>query len=158
MKHGVGDAVPDMLHGQRADHRSPAAGTAKGYARALARVGAAVFVISSAFPVAAGLSTDTKSFPRAWGVVDVSLAFTLSILAIAVVGVAQERVDDGVRAASYRAYRVLLHGILAACVLFFVMGDRIVWINCLTGFAWRAWLLLYCLPAWLAASRAKPAE
>jgi len=32
-------------------------------------------------------------------------------------------------------------------------GDRRVWINCLSGFAWRAWLLLYCLPAWFTALR-----
>ena len=51
--------------------------------------------------------------------------------------------------ASYRAYRVLIHGILAMLVVFFLFGDRIVWSNCLTGFAWRAWLLCYGLPAWL---------
>jgi hypothetical protein len=51
--------------------------------------------------------------------------------------------------ASYRAYRVLIHGILAMLVVFFLFGDRIVWSNCLTGFAWRAWLLFYGLPAWL---------
>jgi len=119
----------------------------------LARLTAAVFIVSSAFPVVAGLAKDTASFPRVWGVVDVSLAFVLASLATAVLGVGQERVDDAVRAESYRLYRILLHGILALCVVFFVMGDRITWINCLTGFAWRAWLLLYCLPAWLAASR-----
>ena len=58
---------------------------------------------------------------------------------------------DDVTAASYRAYRALIHAIIALCAVFFVAGDRIVWINCLPGFGWRAWLLLYCLPAWLAA-------
>ena len=38
-------------------------------------------------------------------------------------------------------------------VVFFLFGDRIIWINCLTGFAWRAWLLLYTLPAWVTALR-----
>jgi hypothetical protein len=42
----------------------------------------------------------------------------------------------------------LIHGIFAMLVVFFLFGDRIVWTNCLTGFAWRAWLLLYGLPAW----------
>src|SRR5215467_6520242 len=51
---------------------------------------------------------------------------------------------------SYRAYRILLHGIFATIVVFFLMGDRIMWINCLSGFAWRTWLLLYCLPEWFA--------
>src|SRR5262249_55142651 len=129
-----------------------------GYARLLARATAALFVVSSAFPVVAGLSKDTASFPRAWGIADVSLAFVLAVLATAVVAIGQERVDEHVREESYRVYRVLLHGILALCAVFFVAGDRIVWINCLTGFAWRAWLLLYALPAWLAVSRPRPAE
>jgi hypothetical protein len=40
------------------------------------------------------------------------------------------------------AYRVLLHGILAIIVVFFLFGSHITWINCITGFAWRAWPLL----------------
>ena len=55
---------------------------------------------------------------------------------------------------SYRAFRVLTHVILALVVVFFLFGDRIIWINCLTGFAWRTWLLLYSLPAWITALRA----
>jgi len=55
--------------------------------------------------------------------------------------------------ASYRVYRILTHGILVMVVVFFLFGDRIIWINCLTGFAWRAWLLLYTLPAWVTALR-----
>jgi len=50
--------------------------------------------------------------------------------------------------ATYRAYRILIHAILVMLVVFFLAGDRIVWIDCLTGFARRAWLLVYCLPAW----------
>jgi hypothetical protein len=44
---------------------------------------------------------------------------------------------------------VLLAFCLVLLVIFFLAGDRIVWINCLTGFGWRASLLLYTLPAWL---------
>ena len=40
------------------------------------------------------------------------------------------------------AYRVLLHGILAIIVVFFLFGSHITWITCITGFAWRAWPLL----------------
>jgi hypothetical protein len=39
------------------------------------------------------------------------------------------------------AYRVLL-GILAIIVVFFLFGSHITRINCITGFAWRAWPLL----------------
>ena len=124
------------------------------WGRPLAVATAVVFFISSAFPVAAGLSKNTASFPGWWGMLDVSIAFLLALLAIVVIALAQGRVTRQVEDASYRAYRVLLHGILAMLVVFFLFGDRIVWVNCLTGFAWRAWLLLYSLPAWLTAFRA----
>ena len=124
------------------------------WGRQLAVATAAVFFISSAFPVAAGLTKNTASFPRWWGALDVGLAFVLALLAIVVLALAQGHVTRQAEDASYRAYRVLLHGIFAMLVVFFLFGDRIVWVNCLTGFAWRAWLLLYCLPAWLTASRA----
>ena len=36
----------------------------------------------------------------------------------------------------------------------FLAGERITWINCLTGFGWRAWLLLYALPSLFTAVKA----
>ena len=76
------------------------------------------------------------------------------MLALVVMALAQGHVDKNAEDASYRAYRILTHSIFAMIVVFFLFGDRIVWINCLTGFAWRSWLLLYCLPAWFTAFRA----
>ena len=124
------------------------------WGRPLAVATAVVFFISSAFPVAAGLTKNTASFPRWWGALDVGLAFVLALLAIVVLALAQGQVTRQAEDASYRAYRVLLHGIFAMLVVFFLFGERIIWVNCLTGFAWRAWLLLYSLPAWLTAFRA----
>jgi hypothetical protein len=123
------------------------------WGRPLATVTAIVFFISSAFPVVAGLSKNTASFPKWWGMLDVGLAFVLAILAFGVMVVAQGKVDRQAVDASYRAYRILNHGIFVMLMVFFLFGDRIVWINCLTGFAWRAWLLVYVLPAWFTASR-----
>jgi len=117
----------------------------------MAVAAAVVFFISSAFPVVAGLSKNTEAFPKWWGVLDVGIAFVVAFLAIVILALAQSNVDKQVEDASYRAYRILIHGIFAMLIVFFLFGDRIIWINCLTGFAWRAWLLLYCLPAWLAA-------
>jgi hypothetical protein len=118
------------------------------WGRPLAVATAVVFVVSSAFPVAAGLSKHTESFPKWWGPLDVAIAFILGLLATVVLTLAQGKVNKQAEDASFRAYRILTHGILAAIVVFFLFGDRIVWVNCLTGFAWRTWLLLYCLPAW----------
>jgi hypothetical protein len=114
-----------------------------------------VFVVSSVFPVVAGLATDTASFPRWWGPLDVGIAFVLALLAIVIFAMAEGHVDKQVEDASYRAYRILIHGILALLIVFFLCGDRIVWTHCLTGLAWRAWLLWYGLPAWLTAFGAR---
>jgi hypothetical protein len=115
----------------------------------LAITTAIVFCISSVFPIVAGFVTTRETWPRWWGVLDVAIAFVLAMLALAVIGLAEGRVNEPAEAVSYRVYRVLIHGILVMLVAFFLIGDRIVWSNCLTGFAWRSWLLFYGLPAWL---------
>ncbi len=84
---------------------------------------------------------------------DVAIAFVLAILVLVIMALAQGKVNKQAEGTSYRAYRVLTHGIFAMIVVFFLFGDRIIWINCLTGFAWRYWLLLYSLPAWFTALR-----
>ena len=126
----------------------PVLGRRTGVGRALAIVTAVVFCLSSVFPAVAAFVHDRESWPPWWGVLDVAIAFCLAVLALAIVAAAQGRVTEPAREATYRAYRVLIHGIFAAMVAFVLAGDRIVWGNCLTGFAWRAWLLMYCLPAW----------
>jgi hypothetical protein len=110
-----------------------------------------VFFISLAFPVVAGPSSDTSAFPKWWGTADVCIAFVLAILVLLLMAIARDKVDKSAVDASYRAYRILIHGILVMLLMFFLGGDRIIWPNCLAGFAWRAWLLLYCLPSWFAA-------
>jgi len=109
-----------------------------------------VFVISAVFPIAAGLAKNKESFPKWWSPTDVTLAAVLGLLAIAVQALGRGHIDSHVRELTYRAYRVLIHSVFALGVVFILAGDRIVWANCLTGFAWRAWLLLYILPEWLA--------
>jgi hypothetical protein len=116
-------------------------------------VTAIVFCISSVFPAVAAFVHDRESWPRWWGVLDVVVAFCLGVLALAVLGMARGRVTKQAEETSYRAYRVLTHGLFALLLAFFLAGDRVVWSNCLTGFAWRAWLLLYCLPAWFTVFR-----
>lgn len=114
---------------------------------------AVVFAISSVFPAVAGMSHDTESFPKLWGTLDVGIAFLLAVLVFVIFGLAHGKVNKQAEDASYRAYRILIHGIFALLVVFVFFGDRIVWPNCLSGFAWRYWLLLYSLPAWLTVFR-----
>jgi hypothetical protein len=139
-----------------ADTPPPANETLARWGRPLAVAAAAVFSLSSAFPVAAGLARDPASFPPWWGPLDVGIAFALALAAFSLLGLTRGKAGRQAEEASYRAYRVLPHGILAPCVVFLLCGERVSWVNCLPGFAWRAWLLLYTLPAWFAALGARP--
>jgi hypothetical protein len=124
------------------------------WVRPFALVAAILFFISWIFPIAAGLAKDTASFPKWWGTLDVGLGFVLAISALTIqtfVRTADKTAED----ATYRIYRILTHGILAVAVLIMLLGDRIVWVNCATGFLWRTWLFSYMLPSWLTAFRSK---
>ena len=118
-------------------------------ARWSASVGGAVLGISTAFPIVASLwSADAPTWV---GILDVILAFVAVGLAFRVVTLAEKRVDDRAIRLSYRIYRGLAGVPLALLVLFFVAGDHIRWHVLLVGLAWRAWLLMYTLPAAIAA-------
>jgi cyanophycinase-like exopeptidase len=121
----------------------------------LAVASAIAFAISTAFPAGACIVKDTTRLPRIWGVLDVAIAAIVAVLGIAVVAIGEKRIDARATEAAYRVYRILIHGILAAIVIFFTLGDRVNWTSCLPGFAWRAWLLLYALPAWIVAARSQ---
>jgi len=124
--------------------------------RPLAIATAAVLFPPLIFPMAAGLLHNTASFPRWWRPLDVSLAFVLAALVLVSLDIAQGKVSRQAEAVTYRASRILTHGVFAMLVAFFLFGNRIVWSNCLTGPAWRAWLLLYALPAWFTAMMTTP--
>ncbi len=124
--------------------------------RQLAVATAIVFVISSIFPVAAGLSRNPGSFPRWWGILDVVIAFILVALAIVVATLFERGVTQEIKLVAYRTYRVLINAIIVLLVAFFLEADRIRWTILLVGLAWRGWLLFYSLPAWIVAVRGKP--
>lgn len=124
--------------------------------RLLAQVVGALFVVSAIFPVGAAFVKNPLGWSRWWGVTDVTIAFTLALLSCLVAAVWDSKVTQRERDLAYGVYRGLPHGILVLVVIFFLAGDRIAWNNCLPGFAWRTWLLLYTLPAWLAALADKP--
>ncbi len=50
--------------------------------RRLAILAAVVFLVSTGFPVVAGLSHNPASFPKWWGILDVGLVFLLGVLAM----------------------------------------------------------------------------
>ena len=121
--------------------------------RAFAFATAVLFVLSWIFPLGAGLAKDKTSFPKWWGPVDVAVAFVLAISAFGIQGLVYREVDKQAEETTYRFYRIFTHALIAVAVVVMLVGDRIVWVNCATGFLWRTWLLLYILPWWLAAAR-----
>lgn len=87
------------------------------------------------------------------GVLDGIIAFAVVIMAMILHARTQGKVTKDEHEAAYRVYRVLMNAILGLLVVFFIFGDRIAWTVGLVGLAWRAWLLLYTLPAWYTALR-----
>ena len=81
------------------------------WSRPLAVATAAIFCVSAAFPVVAGLSKDTGAFPKSWGITDVVLAFVLAAMVFTVMVAAHGKVSRQADDATYHAYRILTHGI-----------------------------------------------
>jgi hypothetical protein len=115
-------------------------------------VAAIIFALSTAFPILASLFT--RGRPAVWiGILDVSIALVLIVIAGALVARTRAALDPAVFEESGRLYRAGANVLLVLLMLFFAAGDRIDWQVLLVGLAWRAWLLAYALPAWLAARR-----
>src|SRR2546425_140066 len=119
-------------------------------ARWSALVGGAVFGVSTAFPIVASIGP-AEARPAWVGILDVGLAFAAVGLAFRVVTLAEKQVGERAIRSSYRIYRGLSSVPLGLLVLFFAVGDCINWSVLLPGLAWRAWLLMYTLPAAIAA-------
>ena len=81
------------------------------------------------------------------------VAFLLVLAAFGVQTQAYSRLDRKAQDTSYRVYRVVIHGLLLVALMVILAGDQVTWMNCATGFLWRAWLGVYILPWWLVALR-----
>jgi len=120
-----------------------------GPTRPLLLGGAALLVVSSAFPtVASVLRLDPA--PMWMGVLDVVIAFALVVAGTVIVSRKPKDFDAHIVEAGFRAYRNLANVLLLLLALFFVIGDAIQWGILLPGLAWRAWLLILVLPSWIA--------
>jgi hypothetical protein len=120
--------------------------------RSLAIATAVMFCVSTAFPVVAAVYPNAE-LPRVVGVLDGIIAFSVVILAMVLHVRTQGKVTKHDHDSAYKGYRLVMHTIPGLLLMFFVFGDRIAWNIGLVGLAWRAWLLVYTLPAWYAALR-----
>jgi len=116
--------------------------------RTLAVLGVALLVVSTAFPVAASVLRMKK--PPTWiGVLDISVAGALMVVAFVTTARAGGRIDARVKEVSYRAYRASSNALPLLIAAFLLLGDRLQWDVLVIGLAWRTWVLWYALPAWI---------
>jgi len=113
--------------------------------RALGRTCVALFVLSTAFPVAAGVLALSRP-PRWMGIADVAVAALLFVAAAAVWTRGRSAVTDRHRLVALRASQGVIAVIPPLLAIYFVAGPRIDWTVLVIGLAWRGWLLLYTLP------------
>jgi hypothetical protein len=127
--------------------------------RLLGRVCATLFVLSSAFPVTAAVLNAPQP-PRWLGVADVVVAALLFGVAATLSVRARPAVTDYHRLAAFQAGQAVAGLIPLLLAVYFLVGQRVNWTVLVIGLGWRAWLLLYTLPALAAATspRAPPNE
>lgn len=58
-----------------------------------------------------------------------AVAFVLAVLALVILSLTQGKVNKQAEEATYRAYRILIHGIFVILVVFVLFGNRIMWSN-----------------------------
>ena len=110
----------------------------------LARLTGWLFVVSSLFPVSAGLLPDDP--PRWLGVADVIVAALLAGAALTLAGRAGHATSDADLASGFRLVRFVAYGIPCLLVLFFLAGARVHWQVMVIGLAWRTFLLVMVSP------------
>ncbi|HUS15397.1 MAG TPA: hypothetical protein VM536_10320 [Chloroflexia bacterium] len=118
------------------------------YARPVAGGVAALFAVSTLFPIAAGLLT-ARDVPAWLGVLDVAVAALLFVAAVLAAAAAGTPIASPIIELCYRAYRGFAGLLLALLAVFLLAADAIRWDVLLAGLAWRAWLLIYVLPGLL---------
>jgi len=121
--------------------------------RTLARVTIALFALSTAFPVVAGILHMAQP-PRWLGISDVTVAAVLFFAAATLVARAKKAVTDRHRLAAFRMSQFVFGVIPVLIAAFLILGQRLDWTVLVVGLAWRGWLLLYTLP-FLAAALAR---
>lgn len=117
---------------------------------------AVLFVLSTAFPIAASLLPEDGT-PRWLGLADVAVAFGLMAAGLAVVARQPGPFNAAVLSGSLRILRLAASVFLVLLIVFFVTPDAVRWHVLLPGLAWRAWLFVLVLPSWLALAEAGPA-
>jgi hypothetical protein len=115
---------------------------------------AMLFLISCAFPILASLVDE--SMRQSWmGALDLFFAVSLALSALWLDYKMGRQAKEPERAEAYVLIGKASMVILVVMGVFFLFNEAIDWNVLVVGLAWRAWLLIYALPAWLAFRNAK---
>jgi hypothetical protein len=121
----------------------------RGRDRTLVVSGAALFLVSTAFPVLASIRGPEPL--STWvGMADVTVAFLVVLAGIAITFRKPVGFEGRTVASAFEIYRSGATLFLVLLALFFVVGERIRWSILLPGLAWRAWIFAWALPSALA--------
>ncbi len=110
-----------------------------------------LFVISTAFPILAALQ-ETPA-PGVLGLVDVAVAALMALLGFTIDALSRPAVTDANRATAWWVLRGVAGTLLLLVIIFFARPGLFRWEVLLVGLAWRAWLLVWVLPAVIASVR-----
>ena len=117
--------------------------------RRLVASGAALLLVSTAFPLLASIRSPEAH--ASWlGIADVTLAFLVVFAGIAISFRKPGGFEGRTVVSAFEIYRNGANLFLGLLVLFFVAGDLIHWNILLPGLAWRAWLFAWVLPSAMA--------
>lgn len=120
-------------------------------APAASKVFIVLFAISTAFPILAGLQREPAPAPL--GLLDVGIAALVALLGFTIEALSRPAVTDAHRAMAWRVLRSVAGALLLLLVVYFVQPGLFRWDVLLVGLAWRTWLLVWVLPAVIAAVR-----
>lgn len=115
---------------------------------------AGLYLISCAFPVVASF-LPAAGRPASLGMADVSIAFLVVISALWMDYRFGKQVTPQQRSEAYALLSKASIVILVIMGAFIYANQFLDWPVLVVGLAWRAWLLIYALPAWLAFRDAK---
>jgi hypothetical protein len=111
---------------------------------------ATLFILSCLFPLAASV-LQAERLPKWVGVADVVIAAIVVVLGMIVLSRKPRGFAPPIIARSFTAYQGIAHIVLLLLAVFFLMGDHLRWGVLVPGLAWRGWLFMMVLPAWLSA-------
>jgi hypothetical protein len=109
---------------------------------------AALFGVSTAFPIAASLLPGDT--PPWLGIADVVIALLLVLVGIRIMTRRPGPYAPDVRVTAFRILQGSATLLLVLLAVFLLVGDALRWNVLLPGLAWRAWLFAMALPSWLA--------